>query len=146
MKTLPGFIFLMGACAVCAAQTPATSSAPAASTEAPATSAASDSASVPPRTLPSHPETTPAAAQPTAAAKNQNGAYPGYRRVVVNGQELYCRNDLATGSHTKRTPACGTLAQVQAEQMAARNLLDEMIRRDATVLPPPANMGAMPMR
>jgi hypothetical protein len=142
MKTLPGFIFLMGAgaCAVCAAQTPATSSAPAASTEAPATSTASDHESVPPRTIPSHPETPP------AAAKNLDGAYAGYRRVVVNGQELYCRNDQSTGSHTQRTPVCGTAAQVKAEELAAQRLILDIVRRDASAIPLQGPMGAMSPR
>lgn len=125
MKPTTTFILLIGAmaCAVCAAQTPATSSAPAAA-------AASKTDAVPPRTLPSHPpEAQSAASKPSAPAKAYGGAYTGYQRVVSNGQELYCRNDVATGSHTERKAVCLTQAQVRIEQLKAQQFMLDMQRK-----------------
>jgi hypothetical protein len=123
-KTITGFVFLMGAmaCAVCAAQTPVTSNAPAAS-------AATETDTVPPRTLPSHPEAQSAASKPAAPSKTYGGTSTGYRRVVSNGQELYCRNDVATGSHTERKAVCLTEAQVRIEQLKAEQFMLDMQRR-----------------
>jgi hypothetical protein len=124
MKTITAFIFLIGAtaCAVCAAQVPTTSGAPV-SSAAPATD------TVPPRTLPSHPDAQSAASKSVAPAKEYGGAYTGYRRVVANGQELYCRNDVATGSHTERKAVCLTEAQVRIEQLKAQQFMLDMQRR-----------------
>ena len=126
LKTITGAVFLMGAmaCAVCAAQTPATSSGPVAA-------AAPENDAVPPRTLPSHPpEAQSAASKPTAApSKSYGGAYTGYQRVVSNGQELYCRNDVATGSHTERKAVCLTQAQVRIEQLKAEQFMLDMQRK-----------------
>jgi len=95
MKTIGGFIFLIGAtaCAVCAAQTP------------------------------------PTASKPATPPKEYGGAYSGYRRVVADGQELYCRNDVATGSHTERKAVCLTQAQMRIEQLKAQQFMMDMQRR-----------------
>ena len=125
MKTVAAFVVLISAtaCAVCAAQSPATSSAPVAS-------AAPENDSVPPRTLPSHPpEAQSAASKPAAPSKSYGGAYSGYKRVVSNGQELYCRNDVATGSHTERKAVCLTEAQVRIEQLKAEQFMLDMQRK-----------------
>jgi hypothetical protein len=125
MKTIAAFIVLMSAtaCAVCAAQSPATSSAPTAS-------ATPENDTVPPRTLPSHPpEAESTAAKPAAQSKTYGGAYTGYQRVVSNGQERYCRNDVATGSHTERKAVCLTEAQVRIEQLKAQQFMLDMQRR-----------------
>jgi hypothetical protein len=124
MKTIGGFIFLIGAtaCAVCAAQTPPTSSVSVAS-------AAPQTDAVPPRTLPSHPEPQSTASKPATPPKEYGGAYSGYRRVVADGQELYCRNDVATGSHTERKAVCLTQAQMRIEQLKAQQFMMDMQRR-----------------
>lgn len=124
MKTITGFVFLMGAmaCAVCAAQTPATSSAP-------VSAAAPESDSVPPRTLPSHPDAQSTPSPPAAAPKGHGGAYAGYQRVVSNGQERYCRNDVATGSHTERKAVCLTEAQVRLQELKTQQFMQEVERR-----------------
>jgi hypothetical protein len=124
MKTITGFVFLMGATAfaVCAAQTPAPSSAPVAAVVPAAES-------VPPRTLPSHPDVQSAAAQPAAPPTGHGGAYAGYQRVVSNGQERYCRNDVATGSHTERKAVCLTESQVRLQELKTQQFLQEVERR-----------------
>ncbi len=139
MKTFTGFIFLaaVAACTLCAAQTPATSSAPAAAAESSAT--ATD---VPPRTLSSHPD-TPGAPQSAPPQNRPGGDYVGYQRIVVNGRELYCRNDKATGSHTERNAVCMTEAQVKAEQLRARMLIEELDRRTGSIPVQPYMFGGM---
>ena len=124
MKTISGFVFLMAASAfaVCTAQTPATSSAPVAAA-APVTEA------VPPRTLPSHPDAQSAASEAVAPPKDHSGAYAGYRRIVSNGQERYCRNDVATGSHTERKAVCLTEAQVRMQELKTQQFMQEVERR-----------------
>ena len=124
MKTITGFVFLTvaAACAVCTAQTPAPSSAPAAA-------AAPTEDAVPPRTLPSHPDAQTDASQPAAPPKGYGGAYTGYQRVVSNGQERYCRNDVATGSHTERKAVCLTEAQVRLQQIKTQQFMQEVERR-----------------
>lgn len=125
MKTIAVFVVLMNttACAVCAAQSPATSSAPVAS-------AAPENDGVPPRTLPSHPpEAQSAASKSAASSKAYGGAYTGYKRIVSNGQELYCRNDVATGSHTERKAVCLTQAQARIEQLKAEQFMLDMQRK-----------------
>ena len=126
MKTITGFVFLTvaAACAVCIAQTPAASSAP-------VTTAAPTEDAVPPRTLPSHPDPNApsVASQPAAPSKGYGGAYAGYQRVVSNGQERYCRNDVATGSHTERKAVCLTEAQVRLQQIKTQQFMQEVERR-----------------
>jgi hypothetical protein len=121
MKPIARFAFLMGAtaCAVCTAQTPA----------------------VPPRTLPSHPEEQSATTQPVEPVKKQLGDYAGYQRIVVNGQERYCRNDKATGSRTERTGVCLTAAQVRAEQLRVQEFIWQTARTAATMPQAPMNIG-----
>ena len=123
-KTIAGAVFLLGAmaCTVCAAQTPAPSSAPVAS-------AATETDAVPPRTLPSHPEAQSAESKPVAPSRTYGGAYTGYQRVVSNGQELYCRNDVATGSHAERKAVCLTEAQVRIERLKAEQFMLDMQRK-----------------
>jgi hypothetical protein len=127
MKLITQFAFLMcaTACAVCTAQTPATSPAPA----------------VPPRTLPSHPEEQSVTPKPAGPVKKQLGDYAGYQRIVVNGQERYCRNDKATGSRTERTGVCLTASQVQAEQLRVQEFIWQTARTAATMPQAPMNIG-----
>jgi len=119
MKTITGFIFLVAAavCTACATQESAT--------------------------LPSHPEGQATAAQRSAFEKKPGDNYPGYQRIVVNGQERYCRNDLATGSHTERKAVCLTEAQMKAEQLRAQEFLLQVERTAATMPQSPMNVGGM---
>ncbi len=54
---------------------------------------------------------------PAAAPKNDTTSIPkGYRRVVRDGDELFCRYDNKTGSRTEKIEVCLTRAELQAEQ------------------------------
>jgi hypothetical protein len=119
MKTITGLILLVvaGACTACATQEPPT--------------------------LPSHPEGQAVAPQIGALEKKPGDNYPGYQRIVVNGQERYCRNDMATGSHTERKAICLTQAQVKAEQLRAQEFMLEVQRTAAAMPQSPMNVGGM---
>ena len=54
------------------------------------------------RTLPSHP------------VAESGGSFPGYQRVLVDGQERYC---YAVRTDTERKAVCATAAQLEAEQL-----------------------------
>jgi hypothetical protein len=45
---------------------------------------------------------------------NENGAhaFSGYKRVTKNGEEYFCRREGVTGSRTKTTETCLTLAEI----------------------------------
>lgn len=65
---------------------------------------------------------TPAAAKPAIPAKL---AAANYRIKQKNGEELYCRRELLTGSRTRSTETCLTAAQLEKE----RNGVDQLLRR-----------------
>jgi hypothetical protein len=75
------------------------------------------------------------AAQLAELRKTPGGEYPGYQRILVDGQTRYCRKNLATDSATDRPVICLTEAQLWAEQLRAQELASaqaEDRRRDAT--------------
>jgi hypothetical protein len=81
------------------------------------------------------PQTTAATAPRLAATPPKDAAPPkgevlvqGYRKVVVNGEPVYCRDDLATGSRIVRDPVCLTQAQLQAEQATAQQFIQAVQR------------------
>ena len=149
MKTVTCFIMLVGAATsvLCAAQSPGTSPAavPASSAPVPGTSGAPQISSAPAQITTAPPQAAPAASQSNAAATQNvlpgplpppephgtRGDYAGYTRVVVNGQELYCRNDLATGSRTERHTVCLTPAQWRAQQARAQAYIENVQRSGA---------------
>jgi hypothetical protein len=47
---------------------------------------------------------------------------------VISGQELYCRNDVATGSRTERHTVCLTPVQWRAQQARAQNYIENVQR------------------
>jgi hypothetical protein len=52
-----------------------------------------------------------------SATSTSSHAIPsGYQREVVNGSEMYCRDDTDLGSRVQRTKVCLTWEQLQAEQ------------------------------
>ena len=53
----------------------------------------------------------------------------GYKIVNKDGQKLYCKRDLNTGSHVRYTTSCLTEAQMTELIAASRRSLDAM-RRD----------------
>ena len=76
-----------------------------------------------PPTVPSHP--------PVAAQPNRPYIGYGYQRVVSrDGTELFCRNDLVTGSHAQRQMVCLTAVQWQASQDAGEAFLTGVESRD----------------
>ncbi len=59
-----------------------------------------------------------------AAASDDSKAIPtGYRRKVVGGQVLYCRNDLDTDSRVHRSEVCLTRDQLEEQQQNSRNVM-----------------------
>lgn len=147
MKTLTCFIILAGAAAsvLCAAQPPGTSPAAVQASSAPVqvTSGALQISSAPVRISSAPPPAAPAPSQSNAAATQNvlpgtlpvlhgtRGDYAGYTRVVMDGQELYCRNDVATGSRTERHTVCLTPAQVAAQQARAQDYINKVQRSGA---------------
>jgi len=58
-----------------------------------------------------------AKAIPTAATSTTvHPGADGYRREVVNGYEMFCRNDTDTGSRVQRTKVCLTWDELQAQE------------------------------
>jgi hypothetical protein len=55
-----------------------------------------------------------------AAHPGSSPDYPGYKRVMLDGQERYC---YATGSGTERKAVCFTRVQVQQAQLRQAQLL-----------------------
>jgi hypothetical protein len=98
MKQVNGFFILVSAAALVAC-----------ATQAPAPPPAShDLALVPPLSV-SHP-----------GLKTY-----GYRRTVVDGQDMFCRNDLVTGSRTEREgEKCYTADQLQEIQDNSQKFID----------------------
>ncbi|HTB64718.1 MAG TPA: hypothetical protein VK727_00725 [Steroidobacteraceae bacterium] len=144
MKTLTCSIILVAAAASapCAAQAPGTVPAAARASSAPAqvTSGALQISSAPVQITLAPPRGAPAAS-PSDASATQNvlpgalpelhgtrGNYAGYTRVVISGQELYCRNDVATGSRTERHTVCLTPAQWRAQQARAQTYIQNVQR------------------
>ena len=147
MKAVSCFVILVVAAtsALCAAQPPAPASAALQASSAPVqvTSGALQISSAPVQITVAPPRTVPAASQSDAAAtqnvlpgplpqlRGTQGSYAGYTRVVISGQELYCRNDVATGSRTERHTVCLTHAQVAAQQVKAQDYIDQVQRSGA---------------
>jgi hypothetical protein len=77
--------------------------------------------------------TTHAVAPATAVAAGQQRpiSFPGYRRVVANGQELFCRYEAATGSNIKQE-VCVTRAQLENQQNDAQNALQNSLQNSRT--------------
>jgi hypothetical protein len=141
MKTITSFIILVSAAAsvLCAAQPPGPSSAAVRASSAPVqvTSGAPQISSAPLQITFAPPRPPQAAAQIDAGAAQSvlvrplpqvlgtPGGYGGYVHVVRNGQERYCRNDVATGSRTERHTICLTPAQLAAQQARASDYIEK---------------------
>jgi hypothetical protein len=159
MKRLTSFPILISASAVmlyvaqiaAAADTTAQSkSAPLQVTVAPlAVSSAPPSVTfAPPRPAPaSTPPATPKSEAPevtiVAQVKDLLPTNGGYRRIVFEGQEFFCRNDLATGSHLERNPFCLTAAQWQRQQLRAQQWMSDVEHWAAADRPNPVNIGGV---
>jgi hypothetical protein len=95
---------------------------------------------------PSEPTTAPASpASPQSATNVQvtgdaetllaaQGA--GYKVVNKDGQQLLCRKDRQTGSHTRYTTSCMTPQEWETLTRSSRQTTEDLTRRR---LPPPSN-------
>jgi hypothetical protein len=125
MGKIPSCVILLGAAALAACATPA-----------PATSAAT--ATVPETGVAAAPQSPATTAPRLLATAPQNAVSPkgevvvqGYRQEVVNGQPVYCRADLVTGSRTQKDKVCLTKAQLLAEQARAQQFIMDVQRSGA---------------
>jgi hypothetical protein len=102
MRQITTCVILMGAAALvaCASQTP---------TPAPKAATATTHATAPATAL-------------VAQQGQKPASFSGYRRVVKNGQELFCRNEIVTGSNIKQQ-TCLTRAQIEAQQNNSQQYL-----------------------
>ena len=67
----------------------------------------------------------------------------GYRRIVFQGKEYFCRNDLATGSHVERDPFCLTGDEWQRQQLRAQEWIIDVEHRAAATPADPMNIGGL---
>ena len=102
---------------------------------------ASEPATVPPTAPAAAPPAAPAAAPGTAAANGQPQQPPsdgelqkqrladalkrGYKLVNTNGEELYCRSDLATASHIQKNTVCLTARQLDEIHLRNQQSLEQ---------------------
>jgi hypothetical protein len=49
----------------------------------------------------------------------------GYKLVTTNGEELYCRSDLATASHIQKNTVCLTARQLDEIHLRNQQMLDQ---------------------
>jgi len=161
MKAVTCFIILVGAAAsvLSAAQPPGSAPAAGQVSSAPVqvtsgapqiSSAPVQSTLAPPRAAPATSESNVAATQnvlpgPLPEVHGTPGGYGGYTRVVIDGHELYCRNDVATGSRTERHTVCLTLAQWHAQQARAQSYIENVQRSGALGGTPVGGMSPAPM-
>lgn len=110
MKRLISLTVVTGALAVaaCASQVPRSSSGPDASHDVAASTAQKKAA-------------TP--------QKDKLGVPYGYRRVVMNGLERFCRTDTVTGSRTQKEEVCLTREELQAQQDSSRDFMNNLSRQ-----------------
>ncbi len=98
---------------------------------------------------------TPPAASATAApaadaAKTQDAAAPvemkradndallraqaaGYKLVTKDGKEVFCKKEMVTGSRLATRTRCLTLAQIEAERNATKDMLLDMSRKSINI-------------
>ena len=76
------------------------------------------------------------------APKQDKSAIPyGYRRVMVNGQERFCKSDTFTGSRAKKEEICLSRAQMDSLQDSSRDFI-QGVQRAGAVNPNPCTPGA----
>lgn len=80
----------------------------------------------------------------SAAVQKDKSATPrGYRRAVVNGQELFCRKDAVTGSRAERPEICLTREQLDAEQESSQQFI-QRVQQSGTINDRPCMGGTTP--
>jgi len=68
----------------------------------------------------------PATAAASAPATGEAGKMPGYRRVVRNGEEYFCKREGVTGSRVASTEVCLTQAEMQTIRERSQDDLRDM--------------------
>jgi hypothetical protein len=80
---------------------------------------------------------------PSAAATSSQETYGGYRRVMRNGEEYFCKRENFTGSRTQVIEKCLTKAQMTAQRETAQSLLRN-VQNGPGDAPQPDPNGAYP--
>lgn len=76
-----------------------------------------------------------AAVAASDASQNTNFKIPSdYKHVVVNGEDRYCHYEDVTGSRVQKNYVCLTLAELEARQENAQQLMNQ-VDRTGGVLP-----------
>jgi len=143
MKQTTGLVILMGASALAAAQSPPSSTgtdsshatAPAAtsatSTTPSATSSSTSSAST---TTSSNVAVTPQSSSSSSTDKKDFKIPKGYKRVVRNGEERFCRNDPVPNSRVQKQEVCLTQTELEAEQRGTQDFIQNVQRNSGTAM------------
>jgi hypothetical protein len=124
MKLLTRFVVLAGisGLAACATEGPATSTGTGAGQSAPATSSAASTS-----------QSAPASAA-AASAPAKFVTPSGYKHVQVNGEDRYCRKEVATGTRAQTTEICLTQDQLSAEKDSSRDLIEGVQHNQGTAI------------
>ncbi len=92
---------------------------------------------------PAAPVAAPVAAQPAAAAATESqpktvqaAQKAGWKIVNQNGKEMYCREQLMTGSHMRKETICLTAEELELARTAQRRGLEQLQRSPPS---PPGN-------
>jgi hypothetical protein len=125
MKTI-AIVLLSVSLAACAAQQRVPATGAESSSKAAPTGAAA-AASAPAGTTST--SAAPAADHPAdnSNAVSQSALKHGYKAVNKNGQLLYCRSEILTGTHFRNT-VCLTEAQVNASERDRQEVLDQITK------------------
>lgn len=87
------------------------------------------------------PPAAPAVAQPAAATESQPKTVQlarkaGWKIVNQNGKEMYCREQLMTGSHLRKETICLTPEELELARTAQQRSLEQLQRSPPS---PPGN-------
>jgi hypothetical protein len=124
MKTI-AFVILSGLIAACATQKHAPPTAAVADPHLKIATDAGAAASAPAGTIPV--SVAPAADQAADSSNvvNENLVRHGFKPIHQNGQLLYCRSEVLTGTHFPQT-VCLTEAQLRASERGRQQLMDTL--------------------
>jgi hypothetical protein len=79
---------------------------------------------------------------PTTSSAAGTRAIPeGYRRVIVNGEERFCRTDTEPGSRVKKDTVCLTRDELDAQRDSTRDFMNNLSRQGGTYTGSGGNMG-----
>jgi hypothetical protein len=57
----------------------------------------------------------------------------GYKLVTKDGKEVFCKKEMVTGSRLATRTRCMTLAQIEAERNATKDMLLDMSRKSVNI-------------